>query len=370
MSSSPTLHLCIDCGGSKTSALFASKEGTLLTRTLGGPSNFTYLGIHDFTSVIQTTVLKGLATLEISLDSKPFISAWIAVSGVDTPSAVQSVSEAMSSLLSIPLDGSNRLRVSNDTHLLASPLAAQDRYPTAMVGIAGTGSCVVSFKRDASGGGVEELARTGGYGWILGDEGGGFDVGRETIRELCTHAESAFVAGEELVEDPFQTAIFQKFGLPPSAAPSDVFTQLYAPDPLPTSLPSSASSLISDGHLSLERPQRLSSLAPIVFKFAFPTDPSVKPNPTALRIVSTSASSLATQIALLCSPDASSKLNSRYIDASESILCLGGSLVKQEPYRNLLRVILKEKGCPFPEMVFVGDAEGEGIKALVAADKS
>ncbi|KZT36234.1 hypothetical protein SISSUDRAFT_1071593 [Sistotremastrum suecicum HHB10207 ss-3] len=351
------LHLCIDCGGSKTSALFATSDGEILTRTLGGPSNFTYLGIHDFTAVIRTTVLKGLASLDIPFESKPFISAWIAVSGVDTASAVKSVSEAMSALLSIPLDGRNRLRVSNDTHLLASPLLAQSKYTTAMVGIAGTGSCVVSFAKE--GNQVKELARTGGYGWILGDEGGGFDVGRETIRELCTRAESLFVAGEQLPEDAFQSSILAKFGLPPSSAPSDVFTQLYASD-----------SIESQGHLALERPQRLSSLAPIVFNYAFPSDPCIPPHPTALKIVTTSASHLASQIALLCSPSPQINGKSKYIDASKSILCLGGSLVKQSPYRTLLREILKQKGCPFPEMVFVGDAEGEGINALVAAYKN
>src|ERR1700761_9178386 len=106
-----SLLLCADCGGSKTSAIISSAEtGEVLARILGGPSNFTYLGLGGFVSVVEQTLKRGLehegvrgylSLSESKADTK-WNSAWIAISGVDTPSDVENVTNAMSSLLSIP----------------------------------------------------------------------------------------------------------------------------------------------------------------------------------------------------------------------------------------------------------------------------
>jgi len=176
------LHVCIDCGGSKTSAVLAVKgTGKILTRTTGGPSNFKYLGPKDFSAVIQETLNRALKeesvrsylagiddsksnggdesshdqiTLPIEESRSPFYSAWLAVSGVDTQSDTQSASLALSPILGIP--PSSRLIITNDTHLLAAPLATQSTYPSCIAIVAGTGSCIVSFRRTEIGIKVEE----------------------------------------------------------------------------------------------------------------------------------------------------------------------------------------------------------------------
>ena len=76
----------------------------------------------------------------------------------------------------------------------------------AIAAVAGTGGIVVSFRepqKDARGEGsetgsassiaLEELGRAGGWGWMLGDEGGGFHVGREAIRQVLEEADRASV---------------------------------------------------------------------------------------------------------------------------------------------------------------------------------
>jgi N-acetylglucosamine kinase-like BadF-type ATPase len=403
------LHLCIDCGGSKTSAVLAATgTGTILAHAIGGPSNFAYLGPKDFSVVIQETLNRALSeesvrrqlsglefasdsvkldeaiTLPVEESESPFFSAWIAVSGIDTPAAVESASVVLVKLLGIPV--SPRLIITNDTHLLASPLATQSIFPSCITVVAGTGSCIVSFRRTNTGIKVAEVVRTGGYGWILGDEGGGFHVGRETVRELCLQEDMESINGGLLVEYNEETRptydlralVMSYFGLPPTARTSDIFAELYAPDPTP-SLESgqiSVSATSVKAHLLLKRQQRLSRLTPLVFKAAFPPNDLADqekfvPNPIAVKILTLCVSSLADMIILLCAPPSGTgipKVN--HVRAQESLLCLGGSLVKQQPYRELLASVLAERGYRFANSIFVETCEKGGIEALVAQAQS
>jgi hypothetical protein len=303
---------------------------------------------------------------------------------VDTAADIQAATSVLSLLLGIPIGP--HLIITNDTHLLASPLATQSTYPSCVTAVAGTGSCKVSFRRTDVGIKIAELARTGGYGWILGDEGGGFHVGRETVRELCYQDDMEHITGEPLIaytekDRPtydLRALVLSYFGLLPSARVSDVFAELYAPDPNPSlakvQVKDSATSV--NGHLLLERQQRLSRLTPIVFKAAFPpTDPAARetfvPNPIAVKILTSCVSAMADMIIILCAPTSGTGgPKTKRVYAAESLLCLGGSLVKQVPYRDLLSSVLQAKGYKFAKVVFVEDCEKGGIDALLAQARS
>jgi N-acetylglucosamine kinase-like BadF-type ATPase len=71
------------------------------------------------------------------------------------------------------------LIVKHDTHLLGLPLFTSKDVYHAVVVIAGTGSVVVSFKER-----IVQHARVGGRGWMLGSKGGGYNVERETLRQI------------------------------------------------------------------------------------------------------------------------------------------------------------------------------------------
>jgi N-acetylglucosamine kinase-like BadF-type ATPase len=87
-------------------------------------------------------------------------------------------------LLAILLPGS-RIRVVHDARLI---LAAA-RLDEGIALVAGTGS--VAYGRNAEG--VE--ARAGGWGWQLGDEGGGAWITREAAREVLRRAEAGLPLG-------------------------------------------------------------------------------------------------------------------------------------------------------------------------------
>ena len=52
-----------------------------------------------------------------------------------------------------------------------------------MICIAGTGS--IAYGRNAA----RKFARVGGWGYIFGDEGGGFDLTRQALRAILRHEE-------------------------------------------------------------------------------------------------------------------------------------------------------------------------------------
>ncbi|KAL5638147.1 hypothetical protein ACGC1H_005003 [Rhizoctonia solani] len=193
MSSETPLFLCLDCGGSKAAAVAVDKAGNVVGRGLGGPSNFISVGMNAFLRSVKVAVESALEDATgsktiLPLSSSIISAAWFGISGCDKPSDVISLQAPLSELLAIPV---SRLLITNDSHLLASPLNSHSEAKSAIVVIGGTGSNCVSFKKKEGQVGLEELSRSGGWGWILGDEGSGFYVGRTAVRYILTQWDRA-----------------------------------------------------------------------------------------------------------------------------------------------------------------------------------
>jgi len=361
--SSQDLYLAIDCGGTKTVAVLCAPEGTILASALGGGSNFSYLGLDAFlkriaevTSSALSTALQSSVTITPPTDPKirtagtppPYNlrAAWLGVAGVDSPSSASLLLPHISTLLSVPVE---RLIISNDTHLLAAPLRILPDVRTAVAVVAGTGSTVVSFREPestADNAPLETLARVGGWGWILGDEGSGFDVGRTAVRALLAQQDMGTSTGIPVAHGSLREKILQKFGV---NEVMDLLGVVYAPD--------------STSSTSLPREGRLSSLCPIVFEAAFEDG-----DPLAIKVVRDCAQKLALQIMAVLHTSEQEE-NPRKVRADSSVLCLGGSLCGIDRYRELVLFTLKENGHVFRHVEIVADAAGVGAQALVAAWK-
>jgi N-acetylglucosamine kinase-like BadF-type ATPase len=63
----PRLFLCVDCGGTKTSAVLVDGSGNVAGRGAGGPSNFMDVGMKAFLRSVKTAVE---AALEEAVGSK------------------------------------------------------------------------------------------------------------------------------------------------------------------------------------------------------------------------------------------------------------------------------------------------------------
>ncbi|KZT69054.1 hypothetical protein DAEQUDRAFT_670244 [Daedalea quercina L-15889] len=347
------LYLCVDCGGSKAAAVIADETGQPAARALGGPSNFAYLGLEPFIEVVKETVEKALKALDSPLTLPPphgqpyLAAAWLGVSGCDSPQAIADMTPPLEALLGV------RPRVANDTHLLAAPMTLYPDVTGAVAVVAGTGGIVVSFceaihKETGEKEGLEELGRCGGWGWILGDEGGGFHVGREAIRQVLDEVDRASTISSSGKPWGLKQRILARFDV------TDVYellTVVHKPDPTPAELPMAA----------MPREKRLSSLSPLVFAAAFEDG-----DPLALNVLKTASSALVDQICVLLRAAAEDRSagGDRRIRAAESIMCMGGSLSGVDSYRKLIVDELAQRGHVFRRMQVVDDAAAVGAKAL------
>lgn len=338
--------------------VITNEHGKILGRALSGPSNLAYTGIDSFIAAVTAAVSEALRScvdppstepVALAKDKSYFAKAWFGVSGVDSPSAVEAITPALSELLGIP--PGPKLSICNDTYLLAAPLRTHKGVKHAIVAIGGTGAIAVGFKEDEQGS-LKEFGRVGGWGWLLGDEGGGFHVGRTAIRAIVAQADRDSLNPDS--PDPPSTltpAILDAFG---AKVPHDLLALVHLPEP---------SSLSVNPLLLYPREKRLSSLSPLVFRCAFEDQ-----DPLALGILTECADLLAEQIAMFLIPTTNSPLgsvrNQNAVLAEEAILSLGGSLVGVEGYRGLVLESLRKRGQVFKYVEFVDDAAAVGALAL------
>lgn len=318
----PTFYLCIDCGGTKTAAALATPNGEIVAQALGGPSNFSYVGLDAFLIAISTAVNTALAhalslppptTFSpsagiIGAGTYTIAAAWLGVSGVDSAASVAQLTPAISSLLNIP--AGPRLAITNDVHLLGAPLATLPNTSSAVAVIGGTGAIVVSFvegeKSVSEASPLQEVARVGGWGWILGDEGGGFDVGRTALRFLLQQRDeqSAGVQPTPSTPGPLLSSILKRFKINDLL---EVLSAVHVPDPVAGTAAKGAEDEYD--YTAFPREKRLSALSPLVFRAAYEDGDEL-----ALAILKDCARRLADQICtVLASPNGSEPEVRRFV---------------------------------------------------------
>ena len=156
------LFLGVDGGGSKTLAVIVDEAGCERGRGVAGSSNHEVVGMERAVDAIHEAVRKATA---IACADLPLTTAWIGLAGIDHPRDIELLAPAVSSFAAT-------VRMTNDAELALSALPHQ----VGVAVISGTGS--IALGRDAQG----ALARAGGWGHVLGDEGSGFGIGREALQ--------------------------------------------------------------------------------------------------------------------------------------------------------------------------------------------
>ncbi len=163
--SAARLALAIDGGGTKTLACVASGGDASDCRLMGcgasGPSNPAAVGVESAKASLRSATREALRAAGISGSSVP--AAIIGLAGLEATHARHELQAWMAREFGIA-----DVRVVTDVELL---LFAGQRELPAIVLISGTGS--TAFGRSG-----RQLARTGGRGYLLGDEGSGFWIGQ------------------------------------------------------------------------------------------------------------------------------------------------------------------------------------------------
>jgi N-acetylglucosamine kinase-like BadF-type ATPase len=157
--------LGFDGGGTKTDAALMDKSGNVLARSQAGPSNPLRVGFGAAISALREAARDAIKQLPVQ-PAGPAAAICVGLAGVGPAESRDKIQP----LLAAEFPHS-RLRICTDLDLA---LAAAGDGP-AIVLLAGTGSFAVG--RNAAG----EVARAGGYGSQIGDEGSAYDIGRRAV---------------------------------------------------------------------------------------------------------------------------------------------------------------------------------------------
>ncbi len=161
------LFLGVDGGQSGTTAVIGDETGRILGTGEAGPCNHTVAsdGRAKLERAIAGSV--GAACAQAGLDAAAvrFEAACFGMSG-----GPEDKREILAATLRV-----ERLVVTNDAVIA---LAGATSTGQGIITIAGTGS--IAFGRNPAG----RTARAGGWGYIFGDEGGGFDIARQAARAV------------------------------------------------------------------------------------------------------------------------------------------------------------------------------------------
>ncbi len=183
-------YVGMDLGASSTKAVLFDTGGQLLMATTGGPSN-------HVTGPAAEPKMRGALTacLQPMVDrvGRKLAVICLGVTGLGIPGKRELISRLL-----VELVAADEVVLVNDAHVaLAGAMAGGP----GIIVIAGTGS--IALGKDDSG----QIAKAGGFGYLLGDEGGGYDIARQGMM-------AALKAADRRGQETALTAKFTRhFGL-------------------------------------------------------------------------------------------------------------------------------------------------------------
>lgn len=157
--------LGIDAGGTKTVCLLANDRGDVLAEARATGANLQVMGELGVEKILHRVMDETVGDRDIRLEV-----ICLGIAGVDRPRDAHAVQEIMRRI------GQKTKTVVVNDALVALVAGAGEQ--AGVVVVAGTGS--IAYGRDAEG----HAARAGGWGYLLGDEGGGFWIGRAALSSV------------------------------------------------------------------------------------------------------------------------------------------------------------------------------------------
>lgn len=167
----------IDVGGSKTAVRAADASSGILSTDVTVPTQLW----RGESFPIKARVLLGLVDEHVGSD---IAALAVGAHGCDTQEQCDALQKAIAEMVPFPV------RVVNDAHLLSYAAG----YPKAIGVISGTGSIAVGTTPEGKG------ISAGGWGWLVGDDGGATGLVREAVRAAliasdCGHRDHILEAG-------------------------------------------------------------------------------------------------------------------------------------------------------------------------------
>lgn len=165
----------IDGGATKTTAVLADLNRNILAEKSSGPANFLIIGTEKVAKTISDLILDVCNEAEVNINNIEVVC--IGLTGAGRESDAEKIKKAIqdywSSTYSTPI---KNIIVTSDARIALE--GAFSGRPGIIL-IAGTGSII--FGKDRGG----MLYRVGGFGRYIGDEGGGYSIGRLGLQAVA-----------------------------------------------------------------------------------------------------------------------------------------------------------------------------------------
>ena len=166
-------YLGIDGGGTKTTAIICDENAQLISRFVGESINYNSVGMETARKNLKLTVDGALATHDIK-----FSAAFIGMSAIS-----ERADDDFTKKLCEGIIDCDKITMDSDVYI---GLEAMKCDGAAAMVISGTGSMAVGRLPDG------EIIHTGGWGYILGDEGSGYAICIDALRAaICGYEGSA-----------------------------------------------------------------------------------------------------------------------------------------------------------------------------------
>lgn len=191
----------IDGGGTRTRALLADEQGNTLGMGEAGTSNPLVHGISAAQHELDAAIARAFAHAQSSRER--VAAMCMGLGGAGRAREQQELAAWAREHLA------QRVEVVNDGQIVLAA-GTPDNWGVAV--IAGTGS--LQWGRNPDG----EIARAGGWGYVMGDEGSAYDVARQALRAATQYADGRGEKTELL------NAILEFWHL---SAPQDLVPQVY-----------------------------------------------------------------------------------------------------------------------------------------------
>ena len=163
----------IDGGGTKTVGILATETGEIVAKIQGGPSNYHVVG-KEQTQAVLTEIISKLSTRvnNIPLSSFSFCIGMAGLGREDDKIVIGKICNEI---------GINEDRIlTHDAHIA---LVGGVGKNAGVIVISGTGSIVYGINESG------KEARAGGWGYLLGDEGSGYDLALKGLQAIARAAD-------------------------------------------------------------------------------------------------------------------------------------------------------------------------------------